>query len=45
MGEENTQAFVDYVLKECSGYEVVYTLDPDEVGMPHPLSAEAGNTG
>ncbi len=45
VGEENTQAFVDYVLKECSGYEVVYTLDPDEVGMPHPLSAEAGNTG
>ncbi len=24
VGEENTQAFVDYVLDECEGYEVVY---------------------
>ncbi len=34
VGEENTQAFVDYVLKECSGYEIVYTLNPDEIGIP-----------
>ena len=33
-GEENTQAFVDYVLKECSGYEIVYTLNLDEIGIP-----------
>ena len=33
-GEENTQAFVDYVLKECSGYEIGYTLNPDEIGIP-----------
>ncbi len=33
-GKENTQAFVDYVLKECNGYEVVYTLEPNEVGIP-----------
>ena len=34
VGEENTQAFVDYVLRECNGYEVLYTLNPDEGGMP-----------
>jgi len=26
IGEENTQAFVDYVLNECEGYEIRYVL-------------------
>ena len=34
VGEENTQTFVDYVLRECSGYEVLYTLSPDQAGIP-----------
>ncbi len=33
-GKENTQAFADYILRECSGYEVLYSLNPDEVGIP-----------
>lgn len=34
VGEENTKAFVNYVLNECDGYEIVYTTDPDEIGIP-----------
>ena len=34
VGEENTKAFVEYVLNECDGYEIVYTSAPDEIGMP-----------
>lgn len=29
IGEESTQAFVDYVLRECDGYEIVYKSDPN----------------
>ena len=32
VGEENTRAFIDYVLNECDGYEAVYT----EEGEPLP---------
>lgn len=34
VGEENTKAFVDYVLNECKGYEIVYPFNTDEVGLP-----------
>lgn len=34
VGEENTQAFVDYVLNDCDGYEIVYTVNSDEIGIP-----------
>ena len=27
IGEENTQAIIDYILNECDGYEIVYTAD------------------
>ncbi len=27
IGEENTQAIIDYVLDECDGYEIVYAAD------------------
>lgn len=30
VGEENTRAFVDYVLEECQGYEIVYVTDDQE---------------
>lgn len=33
IGEENTQAFVDYVLNECEGYEIQYVF-------PEPLHEE-----
>ncbi len=34
VGEENTQAFVDYVLNECDGYEIVYVTQPDDSAVP-----------
>ena len=34
VGEENTQSFVDYVLRECDGYEIVYTSDPTQENIP-----------
>ena len=30
VGEENTKAFVDYVLDECDGYEIVYSSNPSD---------------
>lgn len=27
VGEKNTQAFVEYVLEECDGYEIIYVYD------------------
>lgn len=30
VGEENTQVFVDYVLNECQGYEIVYVTEEAE---------------
>jgi len=30
VGEENTQTFVDYVLTECDGYEIVYDYENAE---------------
>lgn len=30
VGEENTQAFVNYVLNECQGYEIVYITEEAE---------------
>ena len=34
VGEEHTQAFVDYVLKKCQGYEIIYVSDPGGDGRP-----------
>ena len=34
IGVENTEAFVDYVLNECQGYEIVHVVDPNEEGIP-----------
>jgi len=31
IGEKNTEAFIDYVLKECDGYEIVYTQETSDV--------------
>ena len=33
VGEENTKAFVDYVLDECDGYEIIYSSNPSD-SMP-----------
>lgn len=45
IGEENTEAFVDYVLKECEAYEVVYVyeeadLEKSEQAMPTEAPVE-----
>ncbi|MDE7212010.1 MAG: hypothetical protein K2O03_11300, partial [Lachnospiraceae bacterium] len=34
IGEENAQALVDYVLKECEGYEMVWPAADDAYGYP-----------
>lgn len=34
IGEENTEAFVEYVRKECEGYEIVYVNDIQELENP-----------
>lgn len=43
IGEENTDAFVDYVLKECTGYEIVYTTNPDD-GENEAVNSTEGDT-
>ncbi len=30
IGEENTKAFVNYVLDECDGYEIIYSSNPND---------------
>lgn len=34
LGEDKVQEFVDYVIDNCEGYEIVYVYDKDEKPMP-----------
>lgn len=50
VGEENAGAFVDYVLEECEGYEIVYVTDepedhsPADSGAEEPISVTEAST-